>query len=159
MQVLVPGASPRLTLIASAPFARPCDTLEVVPENPNDEARRDLPEPSEINWAAIEPQSPPPRRRKKPKSSRARRSLASTFVKMVSVPEARAHFGELLRRVSGGESIRITRRSVPVARLVPAYGHGKRDLRKIGRDIRQIREGISLKGLTIRQLIDEGRRY
>ena len=59
--------------------------------------------------------------------------------------------------VSAGETLRITRRGIPVADLVPA--EAKRDLKKIGREIRELRQGVSLKGLTIRELIDEGRRY
>jgi hypothetical protein len=35
----------------------------------------------------------------------------------------------------------------------------KRDLKRIVREIREIRKGALLRGLTIRQLIDEGRRY
>jgi len=80
-------------------------------------------------------------------------------MKTVGAFEAKTHLNELLRRVSKGETIRITRRGIPVARLVPDEEAKKTDLKKLGREIREIRKGISLKGLTIRELIDEGRRY
>jgi prevent-host-death family protein len=80
-------------------------------------------------------------------------------MKTVGAFEAKTHLNELLQRVSKGETIRITRRGIPVAKLVPANEEKKKDLKKIGREIREIRKGISLKGLTIRELIDEGRRY
>lgn len=78
-------------------------------------------------------------------------------MKTVNVSDARTHFGELLRKVSRGETIRITRRGVPVAHLVPA--EPAKDLKKIVQEIREIAKGVSLNGLTIRELIDEGRRY
>jgi prevent-host-death family protein len=73
--------------------------------------------------------------------------------------EAKTHLNKLLERVSKGETIRITRRGVPVARLVPDQETEKKDLRKIVAEIREISKGASLGGLTIREAIDEGRRY
>ena len=37
--------------------------------------------------------------------------------------DAQTHFAELLRRVAQGEEITITRRGVPVAKLVPVEAH------------------------------------
>jgi prevent-host-death family protein len=37
----------------------------------------------------------------------------------VSIAEAKAHFSELVDRAEAGETVRITRRGKPVARLVP----------------------------------------
>jgi len=80
-------------------------------------------------------------------------------MKTVGAFEAKTHLNELLKRVSEGETIRITRRGVPVAKLVPADEHQQRDLKQVVREIREMRKGASLKGLTIRELIDQGRRY
>jgi prevent-host-death family protein len=80
-------------------------------------------------------------------------------MKTVGAFEAKTHLNELLREVSQGETIRITRRGIPVAKLVPAEDGEHRDLKQIVRDIREIRKGANLRGLTIRKLIDEGRRY
>jgi len=80
-------------------------------------------------------------------------------MKTVGAFEAKTHLNKLLDRVSKGETIRITRRGVPVAKLVPDNEEQKKDLQKIGREIREMRKGIRLNGLTLRELIDEGRRY
>ncbi len=80
-------------------------------------------------------------------------------MKSVGAFEAKTHLNELLTRVSNGETIRITRRGIPVAKLVPDQEEKPRDLRAIVREIRQIRKGANLGKLTIRDLIDEGRRY
>jgi prevent-host-death family protein len=80
-------------------------------------------------------------------------------MKTVGAFEAKTHLNELLARVSKGESIRITRRGVPVAKLVPSEEGEPRDLKKVVREIREIRRGATLGDLTIRELIDEGRRY
>jgi prevent-host-death family protein len=72
--------------------------------------------------------------------------------------EAKTHFAALLDRVAKGETIEITRRGVPVARLVPAGGGNRADLQKIAQEIREFRKGNRLGGLSIRRLIYEGRR-
>jgi prevent-host-death family protein len=80
-------------------------------------------------------------------------------VKTIGAFEAKTHLNELLRRACSGETIRITRRGVPVAKLVPPDEIEKRDLKTVVQEIREIRKGASLRGSSIRELIDEGRRY
>jgi prevent-host-death family protein len=80
-------------------------------------------------------------------------------MKTVGAFEAKTHLNELLRQVSQGETVRITRRGIPVAKLVPPEDGEHKDLKQIVHDIREIRKGANLRGLTIRKLIDEGRRY
>jgi prevent-host-death family protein len=80
-------------------------------------------------------------------------------MKTVGAFEAKTHLNQLLKRVSKGETIRITLRGVPVAKLVPSEEGEAKDLKQTVREIRDIRKGASLKGLTIRELINEGRRY
>lgn len=80
-------------------------------------------------------------------------------MKTVGAFEAKTHFNELLKRVSKGETIRITLRGVPVANLVPTGDGEPKDLKKVVREIREIRQGVTLGNLKIRDLIDEGRRY
>ncbi len=73
---------------------------------------------------------------------------------------AKTHLSALLDRVEKGETIEITRRGRPVALLSPTRQSSKPDLRKVTADILRARKGRTLgKGLTIRQLIEEGRRY
>jgi prevent-host-death family protein len=80
-------------------------------------------------------------------------------MKTVGAFEAKTHLNKLLKQVSKGETIRITLRGIPVAKLVPAEEGQSKDLRRTVREIREIRKGVGLKGSTIRELIDEGRRY
>jgi len=75
------------------------------------------------------------------------------------VSEARTHLCELLQRISRGETFQITRRGIPVAKIIPEEEGKKKDLKRIVRETREIRKGVSLKGLTIHELIDEGRRH
>ena len=80
-------------------------------------------------------------------------------MKTVGAFEAKTNLNKLLKQVSKGETIRITLRGVPVAKLVPSDEGKPKDLQQAVREIREIREGAGLKGLSIRELIDEGRRY
>jgi prevent-host-death family protein len=80
-------------------------------------------------------------------------------MKTVGTFEAKTHLNELLKRVSQGETIRITRRGIPVAKLVPDQEGERKDLKRVVHEIREIRKGATLGRLTIRELIDEGRRY
>ena len=56
-----------------------------------------------------------------------------------------------------GESIQITRRGVPFAKLVPVGVSDQKDLKKIAEEIRELRKGNFLRGLSIRELIAQGR--
>jgi prevent-host-death family protein len=80
-------------------------------------------------------------------------------MKTVGTSEVKTRLGELLKRVSEGESIRITRRGIAVARLVPTEESAPKDLKKVVREIHEIREGASLGDLKMRKLINERRRY
>ena len=81
---------------------------------------------------------------------------------MISVGayEAKTHLPELLKRVEGGERITITRHGHPVAELVPPGATAQRDVHEVIEGIKAFRLGHTLgDGLTVRQLIDEGRKY
>jgi len=80
-------------------------------------------------------------------------------MKTVGAFEAKTHLNQLLKRVSRGETIRITLRGVPVAKLVPAEEQEVKDLKEAVREIREVRKGARLNGITLRELINEGRRY
>ena len=76
----------------------------------------------------------------------------------VGAYEAKTRLPELLRRVAGGETITITRHGAPVAVLKPVEGAPKRSTKEVIDDLRAFRAGHRLDGLTIRELIEEGRR-
>lgn len=80
-------------------------------------------------------------------------------MKTVGAFDAKTHLNALLKRVSQGETIRITLRGVPIAKLVPDSDGDKSNPSDLVRDIRAVRKGAALGKITIRELIDEGRRY
>ncbi len=80
-------------------------------------------------------------------------------MKTVGAFDAKTHLNELLRRASKGETIQITRRGIPVAKLSPPDSSQKEDGHILAASIRQLRRGATLGKLSIRELIDEGRRY
>jgi prevent-host-death family protein len=77
----------------------------------------------------------------------------------VGVFDAKGHLNGLLKRVSKGETIRITRRGVPIAKLVPANAGEKEEPYQLVREIRELRKGTTLGKTTIRELINAGRHY
>ena len=72
--------------------------------------------------------------------------------------ETKNRFSELLNRVDRGAEFTITKHDRPVARLVPALPQTKDRRKKATAELRALRERYSLKGLSVRSLIDEGRR-
>jgi prevent-host-death family protein len=80
-------------------------------------------------------------------------------MKSVGAFDAKTRLNELLQLASKGETIQITRRGVPVARLIPPDTGKKHDVRTIANAIRRLRKGVTLGKISIRDLINEGRRY
>lgn len=72
--------------------------------------------------------------------------------------EAKNKFSELLERVGRGAAFTITKHDRPVARLVPAVSQTKSQRKKVTAELRLLRERYNLKGLSVRALIDKGRR-
>jgi prevent-host-death family protein len=72
--------------------------------------------------------------------------------------EAKTHLSHLLDQVQRGETITITRHGKPVARLVPVGGSSRDDRRRAIAQLKELRKGQTLGGLSVRELIDEGRR-
>ena len=71
--------------------------------------------------------------------------------------EAKNHLALLLDRVEQGEVITITRRGVPVARLCPVVPE-QPDKREAIEALKRFRKGNRLGGISVRELIEEGRR-
>jgi len=80
-------------------------------------------------------------------------------MKTVGAFDAKTHLNELLQRASKGETIQITRRGIPVAKLSPPDPGQKEDGHILAASIRRLRRGATLGKLSLRELIDEGRRY
>jgi prevent-host-death family protein len=75
----------------------------------------------------------------------------------VGAYEAKTHLPRLLDDVAAGKSVVITKHGVPVARLVPARQQAA-EPREVIAALRNARRGVRLDGLSVRDLIDEGRR-
>lgn len=82
-------------------------------------------------------------------------------MKSVGSFEAKTHLPQLLERVAQGEEFTITKHGKPVARLVPAVpAKPKADVRQIIDQLKAFSRGNTLgEGATVRDLIEEGRRY
>jgi prevent-host-death family protein len=77
---------------------------------------------------------------------------------VVSAYEAKTHFSALLERASKGESITITKHGQEVAKLSPIKT--TRPMTEVIAELKAFGKGKTLgKGLTLRDLIEEGRRY
>ncbi len=72
--------------------------------------------------------------------------------------EAKNKLGTLLDWVAQGEEVLITRHGKAAARLVPAIPSFDRDkARQAGRRILEASRGITLGGISIKELVDAGR--
>lgn len=79
----------------------------------------------------------------------------------VGAYEVKTHLPQLLERVSNGAEFTITKHGRPVARLIPAEpAVDKPDVKQVIAEMRNFRKGNTLgEGITIRELIEEGRRF
>ncbi|HZQ92937.1 MAG TPA: type II toxin-antitoxin system prevent-host-death family antitoxin [Terriglobales bacterium] len=87
------------------------------------------------------------------------RKTAGPARRTVGAFEAKTHFNSLLAEVAGGSEIEITRRGVPVARMVPVPARPTMSVQQVVKEFKRLRKGRTLGGLSIRELINEGRRF
>lgn len=73
--------------------------------------------------------------------------------------EAKNRLSELLQLVENGEEVTITRHGKAVARLVPADDVGRDKVKEALEWLKRTRKERKLDGLTIKELINEGRKY
>ena len=79
-------------------------------------------------------------------------------MKSIGAYEAKTHLPRLLDEVAKGERITITKHGHPVAMLVPPGTTDTRDVEEVIARFRELRKGVNLGGLSIKDLINEGRR-
>jgi prevent-host-death family protein len=79
-------------------------------------------------------------------------------MRQVGAYEAKTHLPRLLDEVANGEPITITKHGVPVAILIPASPATPVAVAAAVVALKAFRRRHQLQGLTIRELIDEGRR-
>lgn len=78
-------------------------------------------------------------------------------MRKVGVYEAKTQLPRLLDDVERGETVTITRHGKPVARLVP-IGPKRPTTSEAIEALLAFRESHTLDGISVRELIDEGRR-
>ena len=76
----------------------------------------------------------------------------------VGAYEAKTHLSKLLERVEKGERFTITKHGVPVARLVPPDGAAEMSATDAVAELKRLRKDVNLGGLSLREMIEEGRR-
>jgi prevent-host-death family protein len=73
--------------------------------------------------------------------------------------EAKTQLSALVERAARGEEITITKHGQAMARLIPVHPVATRNRHQVAARMRQMRSESNLEGVTIRQLIEEGRRF
>lgn len=76
----------------------------------------------------------------------------------VGITEAKRQFSEVLRRVSEGETIMITKHGVPVGKIEPLSGK-REDLQSVIEQIKEFSKGRTTGGISIKEMIHEGHKY
>lgn len=76
----------------------------------------------------------------------------------VGAHEAKTHLPKLLERVIKGERIIIARHGVPVAVLQSPPPSRKMEPKEVIAELRECRKKNTLNGLSIREMMEEGRR-
>ena len=77
----------------------------------------------------------------------------------IGVFEAKTHLPRLLQRVQAGERFVITRHNRPVAELIPYRPRDSEKIRMAIVGLKQFQVEHRLDGLSIREMIEEGRKY
>jgi prevent-host-death family protein len=74
--------------------------------------------------------------------------------------EAKTHLAQLLDRVARGEKITITRHGIPAALLVPVETQEVKITHKeIVEGMRALRKKVKRSRVSVREMVEEGRRY
>ena len=76
----------------------------------------------------------------------------------VGIYEARTRLSELIDKVGKGEEVTVTRHGVPVARIISVDGEKKIAIRDAIAAMERFGRGKSLRGLSLKKMIAEGRR-
>ena len=80
-------------------------------------------------------------------------------MKTIGAFEAKNRLSELLEAAQNGEEIMITKHGQPVAKLVPVDNFDRAKAREAVEWLLEFRKKHPLRGLKIKDLINEGRKY
>jgi prevent-host-death family protein len=75
----------------------------------------------------------------------------------VGAYEAKTRLSQLIDEAAKGKEIIITKHGVPVAALIPVAGPRQKDPQAAIAGIKDFRRGRRLAGLSMREMIEEGR--
>ncbi len=76
----------------------------------------------------------------------------------IGLHEAKTHLSEVVAKVCEGAEYTITRRGVPVAFLTPVPPRSQAKIRQAVEGLERLRKECRLDGLSVREMIEEGRR-
>jgi prevent-host-death family protein len=79
-------------------------------------------------------------------------------MKTIGAYEAKTHFSRLLDDAAHGESVAITKNGITVALLVPPPARRRADIPAVLSELRELRRSTTLGGLSLREMIAEGRK-
>ena len=85
--------------------------------------------------------------------------MESWTVPEIGAFEAKMQFSRLLQRVQAGERIVITRHNRPVAELIPFNPRAADKVQEAIEGLKAFQETHCLEGLSVRDMIEEGRRH
>lgn len=80
-------------------------------------------------------------------------------MKTVGAYEAKTHLSRLLEEVEKGKTIVTTKHGSPVAMLTPAPNVKQIDVAAVIGDLRSLRQEVSRDQASVREMIEEGRRF
>jgi prevent-host-death family protein len=85
------------------------------------------------------------------------RIVESHRMETVGIYEMRTRLAELVDKVVNGEEVTVTRHGIPVAKIVPIDTTSKVPVRDAIEAMKKFGRGKSLRGLTIKKMIEQGR--
>ena len=80
-------------------------------------------------------------------------------MKTVGAYEAKTHLPALLEEVAQGATIMITKHGKPVAMLTPVGSVARMTKEEALAGLKELRAKYSMGGISVKELIDEGRKY
>ncbi|WP_291188077.1 type II toxin-antitoxin system prevent-host-death family antitoxin [Gilvibacter sp.] len=83
--------------------------------------------------------------------------MKESIMETIGSFKAKTHWSALLDKVALGQEIIITKRGKPVARLIPEIIDDNDDINRAIEDLKTLRKGVTLEGISWKALRDEGR--
>jgi prevent-host-death family protein len=81
------------------------------------------------------------------------------FMDTVGSYEAKTKLSRLLENAAKGRRTTITKHGVPIAEVIPASGGRKKTVKEIIAGIKELRKEVKPGKMSIKQMIEEGRRF